>query len=42
MLKEKIKSDLESAVKEKKTVDVSVLRMLLASILNKERKKDLN
>ena len=39
MLKEKIKSDLESAVKEKKTVDVSVLRMLLASILNKEKEK---
>ena len=39
MLKEKIKQDLEAAVKEKKTEQASVLRMLSAAILNKEKEK---
>jgi len=39
MLKEKIKQDLEAAIKEKKTEEASVLRMLSAAILNKEKEK---
>lgn len=39
MLKEEIKSDLNKSVKEKNEVMRSVLRMLLASILNKEKEK---
>jgi hypothetical protein len=39
MLKEKIKTDLESAVKEKKALEVSVLRMLFSVINNKEIEK---
>lgn len=39
MLKEKIIQNLNSALKSKKEVDVSVLRQLLASILNKEKEK---
>jgi len=38
-LKEKIITDLKNALKEKKELEVSVLRMLLAAILNKEKEK---
>ncbi|PIS17508.1 MAG: glutamyl-tRNA amidotransferase [Candidatus Nealsonbacteria bacterium CG09_land_8_20_14_0_10_42_14] len=38
-LKEKIQADLKSAVKGKKEVAVSTLRMLLAAVLNKEKEK---
>ncbi len=38
-LKEKIKSDLNFALKEKKEAEVSVLRQLLAAVLNKEKEK---
>jgi len=36
MLKEKIQDDLESALKEKREIRLSVLRMLLAAISNRE------
>jgi len=39
MLKEKIQEDLNSALKEKKELEVSVLRLLLSAIFNKEKKK---
>ncbi|MBU0546696.1 MAG: GatB/YqeY domain-containing protein [Patescibacteria group bacterium] len=39
MLKENIKSDLEHAIKEQKTLNMSVLRMLSAVINNKEIEK---
>lgn len=39
MLKNKIQEDLTSALKEKKEVKLSVLRMLLAAIGNKETEK---
>jgi hypothetical protein len=39
MLKEKIQNDLEHAVKEQKTLDMSVLRMLLSATNNKEIEK---
>ncbi len=39
MLKEKIKRDLESALKEKKAEEASVLRMLSAAIINREKEK---
>ncbi len=39
MLKEKIQEDLNSALKEKKELEVSVLRMVLAAVLNKEKEK---
>jgi len=39
MLKEKIQSDLEHAVKKQKTLEMSVLRMLLSVINNKEIEK---
>lgn len=38
-LKEEIKQALNSALKEKKELDVSVLRQLLAAVLNKEKEK---
>ena len=38
-LKEKIPSDLKNALREKKTVDLSVLRMLQSAIRNKEIEK---
>jgi len=38
-IKEKIKENLKSALKEKREVEVLTLRMLLASILNKEKEK---
>lgn len=38
-LKEKIKQDLNSALKNGKTTDVSALRQLLAVALNKEKEK---
>lgn len=38
-LKEKIQSELNSALKQKKTVAVSVFRQLLAAFLNKEKEK---
>jgi hypothetical protein len=37
--KEKIKQNLNTALKEKKELEVSVLRQLLAAILNKEKEK---
>jgi uncharacterized protein YqeY len=39
MLKEKIREDLNSALKEKKELKISVLRLLLATIFNKEKEK---
>ncbi len=39
MLKEKIRQDLNSALKEKKELEVSVLRLLSAVIFNKEKEK---
>ncbi|MDO8601317.1 MAG: GatB/YqeY domain-containing protein [bacterium] len=39
MLKQKIQEDLNSCLKEKKELEVSVLRMVLAAILNKEKDK---
>ena len=39
MLKEKILQNLNAALKEKKGLETSVLRMLLAAILNKEKEK---
>jgi len=38
-LKEKIQADIKKAMVEKKTLEVSVLRMLMATILNKEKEK---
>jgi len=38
-LKEKIQSELNSALKQNKTLAVSVLRQLLAAFLNKEKEK---
>ncbi len=38
-LKEKISSDLKNALREKKTIDLSVLRMLQSAIRNKEIEK---
>ena len=38
-LKEKFQLDLKTATREKKEVEVSVLRQLLATILNKEKEK---
>ncbi len=39
MLKEQIREDLNSALKEKKELEVSVLRMLNAAIVNREKEK---
>jgi len=39
ILKEKIQKDLKEALKKKDEIVVSVLRMLLAAILNKEKEK---
>jgi len=39
MLKEEIKQNFKKAFKEKKEIEVSVLRMLSAAILNKEKEK---
>src|SRR3989344_1439357 len=39
MLKQKIQEDLNIALKEKRELEVSVLRMVLAAILNKEKDK---
>lgn len=38
-LKQKIEEDFKKAVKEKKTLEISVLRLLKAAILNKEKEK---
>jgi len=38
-LKEKIQEDFKKALKEKKELEVSVLRLLQANILNKEKEK---
>jgi uncharacterized protein YqeY len=38
-LKEKIRLNLNSALKEKRTLEVLVLRQILAAILNKEKEK---
>jgi len=38
-LKENIQQDLQSALKEKRDIEVSTLRMLSAAILNKEKEK---
>jgi hypothetical protein len=39
MLKEKIQQDLNKAIKERKEIEVSTLRLLLAAIFNKEKEK---
>lgn len=39
MLRDKIQEDLNSSLKEKKELEVSVLRMFLAAVLNKEKEK---
>lgn len=39
MLKEKLEKDLKSALKARREVEVSVLRMLRAAIFNKEKEK---
>ena len=39
MLKQKIKEDMKSAVKERNSLVLSTLRMLLAAISNKEKEK---
>ncbi len=39
MFKDKISQNLKIALKEKREIEVSVLRMLLAAILNKEKEK---
>jgi len=39
MLKEKIEEDFKNALKEKKEIEVSALRMLKAAIFNKEKEK---
>ena len=39
MLKQKIKQDLKDALKGKRGVEVSTLRLVLAAILNKEKEK---
>lgn len=39
MLKERIKEDLKGAMKRRKETETSTLRMLLASVLNKEKEK---
>lgn len=39
MLKEKIKNDLIQALKEKKEIEISTLRLLSAAIFNKEKEK---
>lgn len=38
-LKEKIKADLEKALRQRDELEVSVLRMLMAAIFNKEKEK---
>lgn len=38
-LKEKIQEDLNSAIKSKREIEISTLRMLSAAILNKEKEK---
>ncbi len=42
MLKEKIETDFKQAMKERKEIEISVLRMLRADILNKEKEKRYN
>lgn len=39
MLKEKIKNDIKTALKERKEIDLATLRMLSAAIVNKEKEK---
>jgi len=39
MLKSKIEEDFKSALKEKKEIEVSTLRMLKAAVFNKEKEK---
>ncbi len=39
MLKEKINQDLKDALKEKKELEASVLRLINAAVLNKEKEK---
>ncbi len=39
MFKDKIRQNLKIALKEKREIEVSVLRMVLAAILNKEKEK---
>lgn len=39
MLKEEIKTDLKNALKGKRELEVLVLRMVLAAVLNKEKEK---
>ena len=39
MLKEKIQADLKNSMKQKEELTLSVLRMLSAAIVNKEKEK---
>ena len=39
MLKEKIEADFKQSLKEKKKIEISILRMLKAEIFNKEKEK---
>lgn len=39
MLKEKLRQDLKEALKEKREVEVSTLRLVLAAIFNREKEK---
>lgn len=39
MLKQQLQQDLKTALKEQKKLEVSVLRMVLADLLNKEKEK---
>ena len=42
MLKEKIETDFKQALKDKKDIEISTLRMLRAEIFNKEKEKRYN
>jgi len=42
MLKEKIKSDYIAAMKSKSEAEISILKMAIAAILNKEKEKQYN
>jgi len=41
-IKEKIEKDFQKALKERKVIEISTLRMLKAAIFNKEKEKDKN
>ncbi len=39
MIKDRVRSDLQEAMKQKETIRVSTLRMMLAEMINKEKEK---